>query len=490
MSAGAVADALRVHDELSELAPLFAAAVQRALAECARQGLDAIVYEALRTQQLQAEYYARGRTKRPPYQTVTNAPTNLHSWHGYGLAIDVISRSKQWSAGAAWFTRVAEIFKANDCKWGGDWRSQDLPHFQWHLCKASPSPEARHLIATQGMEAVWRAVQAVDESVLAPAHMPAALDDDVSRTAVVTANGLNLRPQPSTANPPLALLARGARIDVLEPHGSWFRVRANGIVGFVHGDHIALRDTSMNARFLAADQLLRSVPLAPAELLPVAAPAEQLTHLTIETWNRYGGLLGPLCRKIGVAPAAAVAVLCVESGGRAFNGTRMIIRFEAHIFFRLWGKQNEALFRTHFRFKETEPWRGQEFSDGSNGFKTIHEKGQSREWQVFEAAARLNRAAALRSISMGAPQIMGFNHGAIGYDDVEDMFAAFHDERFQILGLFDFIKGDGAASRMVQALQQENYETFATRYNGAGQAAVYGARIRKYAEAFPSLQTV
>ena len=73
------------------------------------------------------------------------------------------------------------------------------------------------------------------------------------------------------------------------------------------------------------------------------------------------------------------------------------------------------------------------------------------------------RAVRRRAYRMGAPQIMGFNYGMIGYDAVQDMCQACQDERFQILGSFDFIR------------------------NGAGQAAVYGAApasMRKHSRSF------
>jgi peptidoglycan L-alanyl-D-glutamate endopeptidase CwlK len=227
MSAGSNSSTLRVHNDVAELAPLFRAAVERAIAQCALRGLDAFVYEAFRTPELQAEYFSRGRTKRPPFSIVTNAPDNLFSWHGYGLAVDVISRSKHWSAGAEWFAEVAEVFKANECKWGGDWKQVDLPHFQWGLCRASPSAEARRLITTQGIMAVWRAVRAVP-------------DDLPGRAAVVTADALNLRPSPSSAGAAITVLRRGTPLEVLDPSGSWFRVRVNELEGYVHGDFVSL----------------------------------------------------------------------------------------------------------------------------------------------------------------------------------------------------------------------------------------------------------
>lgn len=163
MSAKSGAPSPKVSSDLTLLAPNFSQAIIAALAECQAKGLDAIVYEAYRSQQLQALYYARGRTIIPPPRTVTNAPTNLQSWHGYGLAVDVVHRTKYWEpqGGEAWFKKVAAIFKKHDCSWGGDWKHPDTPHFQWRSCKPSPSDEARRLMLTQGVEAVWKAVGAL-----------------------------------------------------------------------------------------------------------------------------------------------------------------------------------------------------------------------------------------------------------------------------------------------------------------------------------------
>lgn len=159
MSAGSNYSELMVNRDIDRLAPFFAEVVIRALSECnsPENGLSAMLYEGYRSQALQALYYQRGRTVFPPYATVTNAPTNLDSWHGYGLAVDIVHSSKYWSppGGEAWFRKVASIFKKHQCNWGGDWKRVDLPHFQWHRCSASPSQQARQLIVDQGVHEVW-----------------------------------------------------------------------------------------------------------------------------------------------------------------------------------------------------------------------------------------------------------------------------------------------------------------------------------------------
>lgn len=160
MSAGTSSGAATVSRDLAQLAPRFRHAVQKAIADCQTRGLDAYVYEAYRSPQLQALYYQRGRTIVPPVQKVTNARSSLYSWHGYGLAVDVISRRHGWDRPESWFRDVAESFRKFGCKWGGDWKMKDLPHFQWGPCRASPSDHARALFNQGGAPAVWKAVGA------------------------------------------------------------------------------------------------------------------------------------------------------------------------------------------------------------------------------------------------------------------------------------------------------------------------------------------
>ena len=86
--------------------------------------------------------------------------TNLQSWHGYGLAVDVISRQHLWDRPDSWFTDVAKIFSNHECRWGGEWKQKDLPHFQWGRCQPSPSDTARAMLSAEGLEAVWDGVMA------------------------------------------------------------------------------------------------------------------------------------------------------------------------------------------------------------------------------------------------------------------------------------------------------------------------------------------
>jgi hypothetical protein len=150
-----------VDRDLGKLAPGFRAAVEAAIAAARAAGIDAKVQEAYRSNELQELYYRRGRPPTPEYPApVTNARSNLYSWHGFSLAVDVISDVHGWDRPDAWWADLAAIFAVNGCRWGGEWRRPDPPHFQWGRCKPSPSDQARALLAQGGVEAVWRAVGA------------------------------------------------------------------------------------------------------------------------------------------------------------------------------------------------------------------------------------------------------------------------------------------------------------------------------------------
>lgn len=172
--------------DLDKLAPKFHLAIAQCLEKCHAAGVDAVVYEAYRSNELQQLYYRRGRPPTPEWpHPVTNAPDNTFSWHGYGLAVDIISQKDRWFApdpklmltmtplvqaayrsqrareGERWFALMAQICKECGCDWGGDWSHPDPPHIQYGTLKASPSDRARQLLRQGGMEAVWRAVGAL-----------------------------------------------------------------------------------------------------------------------------------------------------------------------------------------------------------------------------------------------------------------------------------------------------------------------------------------
>lgn len=222
----------------------------------------------------------------------------------------------------------------------------------------------------------------------------------------------------------------------------------------------------------------------PDQRLPMAVAAGA-PQTVVNTWNQYGGLLLEEARRMGINPAVAVAVLAAESNGQPFDSNgRLIIRFENHIFYTYWGKKHEEQFRQHFTFASEEIWKEHQWRpDPAGTWQPVH-RDQDSEWRVFQFARTLDESAALYAISMGAPQIMGFNHTTIGYATVQAMFDAFcRDVRAQLTSLFRFMEVNG----LVNAVRNGDFLTFAKVYNGSGQAQRYQEIIQQHFDAYQSL---
>lgn len=332
---------------------------------------------------------------------------------------------------------------------------------------------------------------AADEYATIVPHLVRELQKTARWRGMVDAQaGLNLREQANQNSRVLRSLPHQTALDVLDDGQTWLFVAVDSeTAGFVHGNFVARALPQHD--FFMADEQLRMAPLAPPTQIQTDAGADPGAQILASIWNRYGGLLEQVAQRLAIDPAAAVAVLSAESGGAAFSQDgRMPIRFENHLFYREWGQRHQERFFQHFDFnRETnESWLGHKWrASPRDPFQSIH-RGQALEWQVFHFAVALDDTAAKRSISMGAPQILGSNHERIGYGTVQEMFDAFAtDERNQILGLFDFIRSDAG---MVRALQQRNYRTFAQKYNGPGQAERYAQLIADSVQAFENLTTL
>jgi hypothetical protein len=280
-------------------------------------------------------------------------------------------------------------------------------------------------------------------------------------------------------------------VKVVGHEGDWLQVVAGDDEGFLHSDFVRLEaaedaDPSHHT-FFHADSGLAEFALPAADPVSDRANASARDKRLRSLWNRVGGLITELAGRMGIDPGLCTAVLRVESGGAGFRGSppRMIIRFENHVFWRRFGKNNPDLFRQHYDFNEKKRWQGHRFRASPNDAWREFHGNQDAEWEVLTFARGMNEEAALRSISMGAPQVMGFNHGRVGFASALEMFEAFgRSEREQIFGLFDFIRGPDGSSQMVSALKRHDLERFATHYNGPGQAAEYATLIDHEFERF------
>ncbi len=233
-----------------------------------------------------------------------------------------------------------------------------------------------------------------------------------------------------------------------------------------------------------------SLSLPRSERIDVASLKTSLEKRVARTWNRYGYLLLNVADVLGLDPGAVTAVLAAETDRRGINRQgRLNIRFENHIFYERWGKQNEEVFWQHFKFDPTQPWLGHRWRPGADSKWHDYHRRQDTEWQVFEFARSLDEDAAFLSTGMGLVHMMGFNYASIEYESAGQMFDAFSSgERYQIFAVFDFIAGPEGASRQLAALWKNDFDVFASLHYGSKQAARYGGLIHGLYEAFQELQ--
>jgi uncharacterized protein YraI len=336
-------------------------------------------------------------------------------------------------------------------------------------------------VAVAGAEGyIHQSLIVLDDGVVVPA----------ARTGRITENP-NLRSGPGGAYPVLAVLRPGMPVTVLGSENSYLRVRVAGTQGYVYEDYVRLDALDTNDSTPRPGPIHTDGQLAPlaAQLIPDSIISTTNERRAAETWNRYGGLIGALSNELGIDPAVAVAVLTIESGGRGMGlDGRMIIRFENHIFYNYWGKSCPETFWQHFAFDADRTWQGHRWRPSPDADWREFHGDQDAEWRVLEFACSLDDTAAKQSISMGAPQIMGFNYSTLGRTSVQEMFDDFsRDEGAQIRGFFDFVRAGSSDSPRVRALRQQDFLTFAQLYNGTGQAGEYEGLMRGVFDAFRRL---
>jgi len=144
-----------VDRRLEMLAPAFAVRVRKVLATL-DGGRAEWPFETLRTEARQTFLYGFGRDYDDGRGIVTRATSALYSWHGFGLALDIVEKdATPWVAPSTFWNAIGDAAEKFGLVWAGRWHATDLPHVQWGACPVSPTEEDRMLFRTQGMKAVW-----------------------------------------------------------------------------------------------------------------------------------------------------------------------------------------------------------------------------------------------------------------------------------------------------------------------------------------------
>lgn len=155
---------------------------------------------------------------------------------------------------------------------------------------------------------------------------------------------------------------------------------------------------------------------------------------------------------LGVTAAHVQAVCWVEAPGSGFlaSGEPKVL-FEAHHFSRL----------TAHRFDASHP------QISSRKWNRALYRGGAAEHQRMQAAAELDREAALQSASWGRFQIMGFHWSACGFASLQDFVnAMYRGEQGHLEAFIGYIRW----AKLDDELRANDWDGFARWYNGPGYA--------------------
>lgn len=145
-----------VNRDLLVVAPKFRAALDKVLVLMRQDGFNPMVFETLRTNERQQFLFGFGRLYDDGRGVVTHSTTAFKTWHGYGLAADIVEHDKTpWVVPDGFWDSLGRAAAQCGLEWGGTWKFLDRPHVQWKRCPRSPTLTDRQMLETQGASAVW-----------------------------------------------------------------------------------------------------------------------------------------------------------------------------------------------------------------------------------------------------------------------------------------------------------------------------------------------
>lgn len=145
------------------LAPVFDARLTLILADLDKMGTPGKIFETTRTDARQRYLHGFGRLYDDGRGTVTYSLSADDTWHGFGLAADIISVKGNWND-PPFFKNLMVCANRHGCTSGADWnkngssedeRFKDWPHVQFGPLRRSPSPTAARIASERGLHGLW-----------------------------------------------------------------------------------------------------------------------------------------------------------------------------------------------------------------------------------------------------------------------------------------------------------------------------------------------
>lgn len=177
--------------------------------------------------------------------------------------------------------------------------------------------------------------------------------------------------------------------------------------------------------------------------------------------RRLGSHISSTATQYNIDEDILGGIILTESLGEGFVNGKLLIRFENKTFL---NRTNNSDASSVFKIENDASY----YYINEQWIKT-HGNGQTSEYEAFELAKNYDEKSAYESISMGLPQIMGFNHTSASYDSAQNMFDDFYaSEVSQVsaLGKYIVTYNDGI---LLSACHDRILFQIAKIYNGNGE---------------------
>lgn len=183
--------------------------------------------------------------------------------------------------------------------------------------------------------------------------------------------------------------------------------------------------------------------------------------------RKYGSFISSLASQYDIDEDILGGFIIVESSASGLVDNTLVIRFENHVFLNYTNITNASSL-----FSANGPNDHYYYKDGQ--WNPTH-TNQASEYEAFELAKTVDEENAYMSISMGLPQIMGFNYSTIGYNSAEEMFDDFEASEDNQMNAFGTFIVNYSSGTLLTACRNRNFYEMGAIYNNNG--LEYGPKL-------------
>lgn len=116
--------------KIEDLHPHVASLCRKFIEQCKEAGVEVLVTSTYRDHESQNALYAQGRTAPGKIVTKAKGGQSFHNWKVAFDVVPLVNGKAIWNDEGLW-RKIGQIGQEVGLEWGGNWKFQDKPHFQY-----------------------------------------------------------------------------------------------------------------------------------------------------------------------------------------------------------------------------------------------------------------------------------------------------------------------------------------------------------------------